>query len=511
MNFLTSMPAWQGVLLIAIGIILGYFLRLFLTKKKLSGAVTRAEKATTEAKQQAKEIIIAAKNEALNVKGEAVKEEKDRLEGLRKIEEKIFKREEQLEIKINATQKKEEELHKEIEKVKEIKQKIENLKIEEVKKIEVIASLTKEEAKNQLFAAIEIEEKENLANRLKKLVKENMSEIEKKTKELMTYTMQRFASSQASEISTSTINLPSEEIKGKIIGKEGRNIRTFEKMTGVSLIVDDTPGAIILSCFDPVRRFVAKLALEKLMSDGRIQPARIEEVVQNANEDVEKEIQKRGEEALYELGISGIDPKLIHLLGRLHFRTSYGQNVLSHSVEMAHIAGMLATELGADIKITKIGALFHDIGKAVDHEIQGTHVEIGRKILNKFGTDERIIKAMQSHHEEYPYETLESVIVQVADALSASRPGARRGTLEAYLKRLEDLEQIANSFEGVEKSFAISAGREIRIFVKPEIIDDIKALSLAKAIANKVESELKYPGEIKINVIRETRAVEYAK
>ncbi len=497
--------------LIVLGLFLGYLVRLFISKRQFSSAEEKFKKILERAKQESQEIIIAAKNEALSIKSETVKEEKEKQEVIRKIEERILKKEEQLDLRADDYQRKEKQIEEEIRKIKELKAKIEEVKTLELQKMEQIAHLTKEEARSRLFDKIEKEEKENLADRLRKLVNENALEIEKKAKELITYSMQRFASSQASEFSTFTVSVPSEEIKGKIIGKEGRNIRVFEKLTGVTLIVDDTPGAITLSCFDSVRRTIAKIALEKLIADGRIQPARIEEIVESSKAEIEKEIIKKAEEALYELGLSRVELKLTYLLGRLNFRTSFGQNVLSHSVEMAHLSAILAAELGADVMVAKMGALFHDIGKAVDHEVQGTHVEIGRKILQKFNIDNRVIQAMQSHHEEYPFETLESVIVQVADALSGGRPGARRGTFETYIKRLEDLEKIATSFEGVEKCYAISAGREIRVFVKPEIIDDFKALELAKNIAIKIENELKYPGEIKVNVIRETRSIEYAK
>ncbi|OGF94966.1 ribonuclease Y, partial [Candidatus Giovannonibacteria bacterium RIFOXYC1_FULL_48_8] len=313
------------------------------------------------------------------------------------------------------------------------------------------------------------------------------------------------------EVTTAAVTIPSDDIKGKIIGKEGRNIRALERAAGVEIIVDDTPGSVVISSFDPVRRQVAKIALENLILDGRIQPARIEETVEKAKNEIEKMIKDAGEKAAFEVGIFDIDPRLLMLLGRLKFRTSYGQNVLQHSIEMSHVAGMLASELGADIAIAKKGALLHDIGKAVDHEIQGTHVEIGRRILQKFNVDSKVIQAMQSHHEEYPYETLESIIVQIADAISASRPGARRDSVENYLKRLEDLERIANSFGVVEKSYAIQAGREIRVFVTPEKISDLEMKNLARDIANQIEQELKYPGEIKVHVIRENRAVEYAR
>ena len=306
-------------------------------------------------------------------------------------------------------------------------------------------------------------------------------------------------------------NLPSDEMKGRIIGKEGRNIKTIERMTGCEIIIDETPETIIISSFDPLRREIARLALAKLVKDGRIQPAKIEERVEEAKAEIEKRMYEIGEEAAYETGIFDLPKEIIHLLGRLNFRTSFGQNVLTHSIEMAHLAGMIAAELGADVEVAKKGALLHDIGKAIDHEVEGTHVELGRKILSKYGVSDPVIKAMESHHDDYPFSTPESFIVAAVDALSAARPGARRGTLEHYIKRLDDLEKIANSFDGVEQAYAVSAGRELRIFVIPEKIDDFGALQLARDIANKIKSDLNYPGEIKVNVIRETRAVEYAK
>ena len=340
---------------------------------------------------------------------------------------------------------------------------------------------------------------------------EGIEELEQKAKNILATLIQRLSTATTSEVTTTTVSLPSDDLKGKIIGREGRNIKSLERAVGVEIIVDDTPGSIVISAFDPVRRQIAKTALEILIRDGRIQPARIEETVEKARQEIEKQIKEAGEQAAYEVGVFDLDPRLLTLLGRLKFRTSYGQNVLQHSIEMTHLGGMLAQELGADVVIAKKGALLHDIGKAVDHEVTGTHVEIGRRILQKFGVDNRVIQAMQSHHEEYPYETLESIIVQTVDAVSASRPGARRDTLENYLKRLEDLERIATSFEGVERAYALSAGREIRIFVMPDKINDVAAYELAREIARRVEGELKYPGEIKVNVIREMRAIEYAR
>ena len=374
-----------------------------------------------------------------------------------------------------------------------------------------MASLTREQAKGELFTKVEEDAKDELYRKMIKLEQENRDELDKKAKEIVTISIQRYAASQIADAVSTVVSLPSDEIKGKIIGKEGRNIKTIERLTGVDIIIDDTPEALVISGFDPVRRQVAKLALDKLIADGRIHPAKIEEMVEKARNEINDKIKEAGEAALFEVGIGAVDPRLTYFLGRLAFRTSFGQNVLLHSIEMSHISGMIAAELGADVNVAKKGALFHDIGKAVDHEIQGTHVEIGRKILQKFSMDEKVIKAMEAHHEEYPYATLESRIVQTADAISGARPGARKDTVEIYLKRLEELERIATSFDGVEKSYAIQAGRELRIFVTPNQIDDLGALKMAKDIAKKIEEEMKYPGEIKVNVIRETRAVEYAR
>jgi len=371
--------------------------------------------------------------------------------------------------------------------------------------------MTESEAKEELVKATERKYEEDLAVRFAKLEASGKDKFDARAKDILTTAIQRLASSVASDIFSSTVSIPSDEVKGKIIGKEGRNIKAFERMTGVEVIVDDTPGAITISSFDPVRRAVAKIALEKLIVDGRIQPAKIEKLVEEAKDDINKIIKEKGEQATFETGVLNLDPRIISILGRLYFRTSYGQNVLQHSVEMTHIAGMIAEELGANVSIAKAGALVHDIGKALDHEVQGTHVEIGRRILQKFGTDEQIIKAMQAHHEEYPFETPESIIVQVADIISGSRPGARRDSVENYIKRLSDLEGIATGFKGVEKAYALQAGREIRIFVKPDEITDIEAKDMARNIALKIEQDLKYPGEIKVHIIRESRIVEFAR
>ncbi|MGC9046641.1 MAG: ribonuclease Y, partial [Minisyncoccia bacterium] len=358
---------------------------------------------------------------------------------------------------------------------------------------------------------IEKEEKENIAKLLAHLEKEKKEEVEQKSLEIITTAIQRYARNHIADVTTSVINLPNEEIKGKIIGREGRNIRTFERLTGVELIMDEGPDTIIISSFDPYRREIAKIALEKLIEDGRIQPAKIEEKVEETKQEFENRIVKIGEEAAYEVGILDLPKEILYLLGKLNYRTSYGQNILEHSIEMAHIAGMIAEELHLRTDIAKKAALLHDIGKAVDHEVEGTHVDIGRKLLKKYGISDEVIQAMESHHEEYPYSIPEAYVVSAADAISAARPGARRDTLEKYIKRLEELEKIANSFDGVKQAYAVSAGREIRVFVTPEKIDDFSALNLAKNIASKIQSEMSYPGEIKVTVIREIRAVEYAK
>jgi ribonuclease Y len=358
---------------------------------------------------------------------------------------------------------------------------------------------------------VEKDYKEDVIKKIKDMEQEGVDELKKRANDIIVQSIQKYSGAHTAETTTSVVNLPSDEMKGRVIGREGRNIKTLERATGVEVIIDDTPLTIIVSGFDPIRRQIAKLSLEKLMSDGRIHPARIEEIVEEVKKEIVDKVKESGQAAVSDVGIVGLNPKLIQLLGRLKFRTSYGQNVLMHSIEVAHLSASLAAELGADVTVAKKAGLLHDIGKAVDHEIQGTHVEIGRNILGKFGISEDIIKAMQSHHEDYPFETTESVIIRVADAISASRPGARKDTLENYLKRLKELEDIANSFDEVEKSYAIQAGREIRVFVTPEKIDDLGAAKISRKIADGIEETLNYPGEIKVHVIRETRAVEYAR
>ncbi len=494
-----------------LGAVLGYFLRFLFVKKKVSSVEAEVSSKLKKAEEEAEETIKKAKENALKIIEEAREEEKKRKEKIEKLEEHLLKREDALENRISKYEEEEKKLEEREQLLEDSKKAVEELKKEIEKKLEEVSGYDREKAREELFKKVEEEAKEDLMARIKKLENQSQEELEKKAKELLTDVIQRFSGSQAGEVSTTTLKIPSDEVKGKIIGKEGRNIKTIEKLTGTEIIIDETPGEVLISSFDPIRRQICKLALEMLIQDGRIQPAKIEEAVQKAKEEIALSIQKAGEEAIEEAKVPSVDPKLVNLLGRLKYRTSFGQNVLEHSLEAVHIAAMLAEELGADVRVARMGALFHDIGKAVDHEVQGTHVEIGRKILKKFGIDEAVIKAMQSHHDEYPYETLESKIVATAEALSASRPGARRGTLETYIRRLEELEAIAMSQKGVEKAYAISAGRELRVFVTPEEVDDYEARKMAREIAKKIEEDLKYPGEIKVTVIRENRVVEYAR
>lgn len=493
------------------GIIIGYLARHIISSRSASQAESKAQNILSEAKSKAQDILLESKNKALEILEEGKKEEKERNAQLLRIENLLTRKENELESKARELKAERDSLTTKAQDLANLKVEMEKNRQKQIQELERVASLTKDQAQTELFAKVEEDAKDELYKKILKLEQGNKDELDKKAREILTISVQRYAASQIADAVSTVVTLPSDELKGKIIGKEGRNIKTIERLTGVDIIIDDTPEALIISGFDPVRRQIAKLALDKLILDGRIHPAKIEEMVEKAKAEINDKIREAGEAALFETGIGAVDPRLTYFLGRLAFRTSFGQNVLLHSIEMAHIAGMIASELGADVSVAKKGALFHDIGKAVDHEVQGTHVEIGRKILQKFGMDERVIKAMEAHHEEYPYSTLESRIVQAADAISGARPGARKDTVEIYLKRLEELERIATSFEGVEKSYAIQAGRELRIFVTPNQIDDLGALKMAKDIAKKIEEEMKYPGEIKVNVIRETRAVEYAR
>jgi len=496
---------------LVLGSILGYYARQSIARKKIGTIEEKLQKKISQTQKEAETILIEAKEKANLILEAVKKEENQRRHQLLKTERFLLKRESILNGKIFNLEQREKEFFQKTEKLKKIKESLENLQQESLKNLERISNLSKEEAKKELLDNLEKEYQKDILERIKKLELEGWQKYEKKAKELVALAIQKVAISQTQEITTTTFALPSEDVKGRIIGKEGRNIKTLEKLTGVEILIDETPEIVVISAFDPIRRQIAKIALEKLIQDGRIQPAKIEERVEEAKKEISNQIKEIGETTIYELGLVELDSKIVQLLGRLYFRTSYGQNVLLHSIEVAYLASALASELGANVKIAKKAGLLHDIGKALDHQIEGSHTEIGIKILEKFGIEPEIISAMKSHHEEYPYESLEALIIQTADAISGARPGARKDTLENYLKRLEDLENIALSFPGVEKVYAISAGREIRVFVNPEEIDDLGARKLAKEISNKIQEELRYPGEIKISVIRESRITEYAK
>ncbi|MEK7588491.1 MAG: ribonuclease Y [Patescibacteria group bacterium] len=500
-----------GVILLLLGVVIGYYLRLFIALGKRRSIEIDIKQMMIGAKEEAQRITDEAKAKSEEKLAKVAEEEKKREQEFKETEKRLIKKDELLDSRQTEIDKEVENIKFKVEEIKKIQEKVSNIENEKRAELEKVAKLTQEEAKEQLMREIEKKYEEDLLVRMVKVENNNEEKLDRRAKEILATSIQRLASSTAADLMVTTVAIPNNEIKGKIIGKEGRNIRSFERAAGVELIVDDTPGSIVISSFDPVRRQVARLALENLILDGRIQPAKIEELVDKAKEEINKIIKEKGEQAVYECGIFNFDPRIVAIIGRLYFRTSYGQNVLQHSIEMAHIAGMIAEELGADVAIAKAGALVHDIGKALDHEVQGTHVEIGMRILQKFGADERIVTAMKSHHEDYPYETIESIIVQTADAISGGRPGARRDSVENYLKRLKELEALVNGFGGVEKSYALSAGREIRIFVTPEKISDVESKLMARDIALKIEQELKYPGEIKVTLIRETKIIEYAR
>ena len=489
-----------GIFFLSIGAVLGYFARQSIAKRDATTIEAKLQKRIQKAREEATLILETAQRKTEGKRRE-----------LLNTEEILLKRGGILDRKISEFEKSQKEFQEKIERLKQIKEEIEGLKEKVLQDLEKVAGLSKEEAKKELFEQLEKETQKEILERLKKLEMDGEDRFEKRAKEILSTIIQKYALSQAQEITTSTISLPNEEIKGRIIGKEGRNIRTLEKLTGVEIVVDETPETVVISGFDPIRREIAKISLEKLIKDGRIQPARIEEKIEEAKKEINLQIKKAGEAAVYDLGLVGLDPRLIHLLGRLRFRTSYGQNVLLHSIEVAYLAQALAEEIGANSLVCKKAGLLHDIGKAVDQQIEGSHVDIGMRILEKFGEGQEITSAMKSHHQEYPAESIEAILVQVADQISGARPGARKDTLENYLKRLSDLENVANTFPGVEKAWALQAGREIRVFVKPEEIDDLAAKKLARDIANRIQEELRYPGEIKVNVIREMRVIEYAK
>lgn len=493
-----------------VGIIIGYWLRKVIATRQVESAEVKAKKLIDEAKEKQKEIHLQGKEKALKLIEEVKQQETEGRRQLNYLQRRLEKRESLFDQKLLDLEDHQQKIHEKANQVEKAKQEVEKIKEEEMARLERISGFTKARAKEVMMELTEKEVKDEQAARIRKLEKESSEEWDKQAKNFLSAALERCATPHTAETTRTVISLPSDEMKGRIIGREGRNIREIERLTGTEIVVDDTPEIVIASSFSPLRRQVAKKALDKLILDGRIQPARIEAAIEQAKKELSLDIQKAGEESAYEMGIPGLDPKLIKIVGRLKYRTSYGQNVLQHSIEVAHLAGLLAGELGADIALAKKAGFFHDIGKSLDQETGGGHPEIGEKLAKKFRLSEEVATAALTHHQDHP-PTLISIIVKVADAISGARIGARKETYEEYLHRLEELENIAKEFEGVEKAYAIQAGREIRVFVTPEEIDDAESLKLARKIANKIEKELKYPGEIKVNVIREMRVAEYAR
>ncbi|HEY8450254.1 MAG TPA: ribonuclease Y [Bacillota bacterium] len=500
---------------ILLGLAGGYSLRRFLAEKQIGSAEEEAKRILTEARTQAeavkREALVEAKEEVHRLRGDLERETRERRNELQLLERRILQKEEALERKATHLERKEEELREREKHTKQLYEEAEALRKERLAELQRVAGLAREEAREILFRQVEQETRAELNQMIREWEAEARAQADRKAREIIGLAIQRCAADQVAETTVSVVELPSDDMKGRIIGREGRNIRTFEGITGVDLIIDDTPEAVVISCFDPIRREKARLALEKLVADGRIHPARIEEMYEKASREIEERIREAGEQAVYEIGLHGVHPELVRLLGRLAFRTSYGQNVLKHSIEVARLAAVMAAELSADVEIAKRAGLLHDIGKAVDHELEGTHLTIGMDLLRRYGESEAVIHAMSCHHGDFEPQTIEAVLVTAADALSAARPGARRETLESYIKRLQKLEEIADSFEGVEKAYAIQAGREVRIMVKPDRIGDEDAYFLARSISKEIQSQVQYPGQIKVVVIRETRAVDYAK
>lgn len=499
-----------GGILAVVGFFVGFFLHKFRAQSKVNNAEINAEKIIADAKAKQTEILLGAQDKALKTIEEAKKEEEKRRQEIKELQSRLEKRENSFSQKLLELQEKQQQLYDKVNQVEEVKGKIKQIKEEQLAKLEKIAGMTKDEAKEVLFKNVEDQIKDDVMVRIGKLEKEATETWDEKARDLMASAMQRLVSSYTAEITTTAVEIPSDEMKGRIIGREGRNIKVIEQLTGTEIIVDDTPNVITVSGFSPIRRHIAKRALDRLILDGRIHPTKIEDAIEEAKRELAIDIKKAGEEAMYEVGVAGFDPKFVQIIGRLKYRTSYGQNALQHSIEVAHLSALLAEELGADVTIAKKGGLLHDIGKAVDHEVQGTHPEIGKQLAQKFGIPQEIIDPIETHHDDKP-RGLISVIVKVADAISSARPGARNDSFERYIQRLEELEKIATSFDGIEKAFAIQAGREVRVFVTPDKVDDMGAYNVARDIAKKIEQELKYPGEIKINVIREMRVTEFAR
>lgn len=503
------------VVAIIIGFFAGYVIRRRTAEARIQSAETEAARIVEQARQDSeaarRETIMEAKEEIYRLRGQMEKETRERRNELKRMEQRLHSREESLDRKRSEADRRDEEQRQRELQIKRREEEVEEIRARQLEELARIAGLTREQARDILMEQVEQETRAEAAQLMREIEAETRSQAERRGQEIVATVIQRYAADYVAETTVSVIELPSDDMKGRIIGREGRNIRAFEALTGVDLVIDDTPEAVVLSCFDPIRREKARITLTQLVADGRIHPARIEEMYEKAGREVEQRVREAGEQAMYDAGVHGLHPELVQLLGRLHFRTSYGQNVLKHSLEVAHLAGLMAMELGANVAVARRAGLLHDIGKAIDHETEGTHLTIGIDLLQQYGESPEVVHAMACHHGDYEPETVEAVLVAAADALSAARPGARRETLESYIKRLRALEEIADSFDGVAKAYAIQAGREIRIMVKPDEINDAEAHFLVKNIVAQIEKQVQYPGQIKVVVIRETRVVDYAR